>query len=128
VFPLSPGCASEQIGGTRLNDHRVTLPAAIGFAPQAKVTGREERNADDILEYALVTVPANGRTRTVLGDQCVWEVSGFEAGEGRRAFADREQERRNLAGGVEPGLVEVIVPTVGEDAAPGEITLEFEFL
>ena len=58
--------------------------------------GCEERDRDHVLEYRLVAMPADRRSRRIFGDQDLLQAFRSESGDLRRAFAQRQEELGQL--------------------------------
>ncbi len=96
MLPFLARRASQQVRGPGLGDERIALPLRARLAPKTEHARRKQRNADDVAEGWSVAVSADRGAGAVFGDQRGREVVGREVGEGGGAFAQRQQERRDV--------------------------------
>src|SRR5438105_12316504 len=89
VLPLRARDALEQVGRARLEAERGALPARAGSAAQSENAGGKERYAHHLSKHAAILMPADGRARTIFGDQYLLQLRGGQAGKVSGLLANR---------------------------------------
>src|SRR4051794_29923536 len=110
MLPIAARFARKQIGRAR---RELEIGAhESGRRSLAEAEGRRaaERDADHLLEYVAVAVPADARAGIVSSEQHLDELVLLEACEGGGPFPKRLQPVRNRLGGREARVLEIVAP------------------
>ena len=102
------------------------ISVAVALSPHAEGAGREQRDADHVVIVGPVAVPADRRAAPILGDECLLEAFGRQAGEGCGAIAQRQQKFRDRVCGLQAAAVVIVAGAERHHAALAEEAAKLE--
>src|SRR3954468_17556357 len=126
MLPFAAGGTTQEIGGTRFDADRQSLPSIASLASKSQNTRRQERDGDNVFEHRLIAVPSDARTFCVFRHEDLLQGIGRNGGEGGGLVSQGQQEVGDGVALPQRSSRIVISPSIGDDASLTKVAMEFK--